>query len=315
MKIYIMKWGKIMKLNFEVIVIGCGCAGMTAAIYLKRANKKVLIIEEECPGGLMNKSSNIENYPGFISIDGPTLASNMFEQIQKLKISYKQGMVLDIINHNDFKIVKTKDEQITCKAIIIATGRKPKQLGLPNENKLSGRGISWCSICDAPLFKNKDVIVLGSSNSALEESLHLAGFANQVILIYQGHELKEGILRDQVLGNSKIKVIKDSVVVKINQKNDFFSSVTIKNIKTKQKQVIKGDGLFIYIGFESAAKIFKKLGIKIIADYIIVDEDMRTNVNNIYACGDVIKKKLYQIVTAVGEGATAAHSAILDLKK
>ncbi len=304
-----------MKLNFDVIVVGCGCAGMTAALYLKRAKKKVLIIEEENPGGLLNKSSNIENYPGFTKIDGPSLAAKMFEQVQQLAIPYKQGMVSDIIDNKDFKTIKINNESLTCLAVIIATGRKPKQLGLPNEAKLTGRGISWCSICDAPLFKDKEVIVIGGSNSALEESLHLVDFAKKVTLIYHGSQFKgEDILEERVVNHTRIKIIKEVIIVKFNQHNNLFSGLIIKNKKTKKETEIKADGLFIYIGFEAAARIFKKLKIKMVDNYIIVDEHMRTNINYIYACGDVIKKSLYQIVTAVSEGAIAAHSAILDLK-
>ena len=303
-----------MQLNFDVVVIGCGCSGMTAAIYLKRANKKILIIESNAPGGQINKTSIIDNYPGFISVDGPTLANNMFSQIQKLAIPYKSGNVSAIIDRGDFKIIKTNNEEITCSAIIIATGRKPRELGLENERELAGKGISWCSICDAPLFKGKDIVVVGGGNSALEESIHLSEYVNKITLIHRQNEFRgDDILQSRVLNNSKINIVYDSVITKINQDNGFFSGVEIRNLKTNENNKIDASGLFIYIGFEPATDIFKNIGVNITGSYIIVDENMRTNINNIYACGDVIKKELYQIATAVGEGARAAFSAIQDL--
>ncbi len=304
-----------MKLNFDVIVIGCGCAGMTAAIYLKRANKKVLIIEDDAPGGQINKTSVVDNYPGFVNIDGPNLASNMFIHIQELGILYKKGKVISVVEKTAHKIVKTENEEITCKAIIIATGRKPRQLGLNNEKELAGKGISWCSICDAPLFKGKDIVVVGGGNSALEESLHLAEYVNSITLIHRKDEFRgDKVLQSRITNNDKINIVYDSEIINIKETNGFLSGVEIKNLITKEIQQIKVSGLFIYIGFEPATSIFKSMGIKVDEDYIIVDENMRTSINHVYACGDVIKKELYQIATAVGEGAKAAVSAIKDLE-
>lgn len=305
-----------MKLNFDVVIIGCGCAGITAAIYLKRANKNVLIIEKNVPGGKINKSSRIDNYPGFIGIDGPTLASNMYEQIQQLKIPYKQGEVTSIIDYKDHKVVMLDDEKITCKAVIIATGRRSKELGLEKEKELAGKGISWCSICDAPLFKGKDIIVVSGGNSALEESLHLAEYVNKVTLIHrQDKFIGDEILQEKVLNNDKINIIYDSIITKIKEKDGYFSGVEIKNIKTKEKKEIESSGLFVYAGFEPITNIFKELGLNTEDGYIVVDQNMRTNVKGIYACGDVIKKDLYQITTAIGEGAKAAFSVIQDLNE
>jgi thioredoxin reductase (NADPH) len=304
-----------MESNFEVVVIGAGCAGMTSAIYLKRANINVLMIERLVPGGQINRTSKVDNYPGFISIDGPTLASNIFMQTQELNIPYMGTEVIDITDYQTHKVIKTTSGEIICQSIIIATGRRPKQLGLENEKELAGRGISWCAICDGPLFKNKDVVVVGGGNSALEESLYLAEITNKTTIVHLRNELRgDKILQSKTFNHDKIEVIYGSTVTKINATDNHLSSVEVEDISTGKKRNINAEGLFIYIGFEPVIDMLTNLKIKTDDNYIIVDENMRTNINNIYACGDVIKKELYQIATAIGEGARAAFSAIQDLR-
>lgn len=162
-------------LNFDCVIIGSGAAGMTAAIYLKRANLSVALIEKDAPGGQMTKISNIENYPGYRSVDGPTLSLNMYNQVIDLGVDYRYGNVLDIQDYGDYKIIKTDVEEIKCKAVIIASGRKPRRLGLENEEKLIGRGISYCALCDGFFYKDKTVAVIGGGSSAVEESIYLSG--------------------------------------------------------------------------------------------------------------------------------------------
>ena len=305
-----------MKLNFDVVVIGSGVAGMTAAIYLKRANTNVAIIEKGAPGGQINGTSKIENYPGFLSIEGPALAYNIFSQVQELEIPFVSGDVLQIVDKQDFKVIKMNKEEITCKAIIIATGRKPKKLGLENEMELAGRGVSWCAICDGPLFKGKDVVVVGGGNSALEESLYLDSVASSVTIVHRNKEFRgDEILRSQVLDTRSIKVFYNANVVKLNVSDNKLESVDVKKSETNEVVNIKAAGLFIYIGFEPVTDIVEDLNITNEEGYLIVDENMRTKIGNIYGCGDVIDKELYQVVTATGEGAKAAFSAIKDLSE
>jgi thioredoxin reductase (NADPH) len=301
------------QLNFDVIVVGSGPAGIAAAIYLKRANVNVVMIDSNAPGGQVNRISMIENYPGFSRISGADLAYNMFVQTQELGILYKYGKVVEILNEEDYKIVKTEKESLTCKSVIIATGRKPKELGLPEEKGLIGRGISWCAICDGALFKGKDVIVVGGGNSALEESLYLSNIANKVSIIHHSGEFSgDKIIRHRVVENSKIDIYYNAEVIKLNVLEKNLNSVEIKqngDIKT-----LNASGMFIYIGFEPSTFYTEKLGLNHNNGYIIVDNKMKTNVNGIYACGDVIEKDLYQITTAVAEGSEAATSAIKYLK-
>lgn len=305
-----------MQLNFDVVVIGSGPAGIASAIYLKRANLNVVMLDSNAPGGQINRISTIENYPGFSKIAGSDLAYNMFIQTQDLGILYKYGKVIDIIDNVEFKIVKTEKESITCKAVIIATGRKPRELGLPNEKGLIGRGISWCAICDGALFKDKEVIVVGGGNSALEESLYLSNITNKVTIVHHEKEFTgDEILSDRVIKNSKIDIYYDSEVVKLNVENNTLIGVEINDNSSNETKVINASGMFIYIGFEPSIGYTENLKVNNNNGYIIVDDTMRTSVAGIYACGDVIEKDLYQITTAIAEGSIAATSAIKDLKE
>jgi thioredoxin reductase (NADPH) len=308
-----MKEKILMKVQYDVVVVGAGCAGMTAAIYLKRFNLNVVMIEKSAPGGQINRTDKIENYPGFNIIEGPTLAMNIFMQTQNLEVEYRYGDVLNIIDKDEYKIVKTDTEEITTKAVVIASGRKPRELGLPNEKSLTGRGISWCAICDGPLFKNKEVVVVGGGNSAFQESLYLADICKKVTIIHRRNTFTaDNELQEKVLNNKKIKIILDSEVITLNEKENKLASIVIKDKNAKQK-TIKSDGLFIYIGFEPVTDMVKDFDI-LENNYIVTDDNMRTKIKGIYACGDVIKKELYQITTSVGEASKAAMSAKLDLK-
>ena len=176
--------------TYECVIIGAGVAGMTAAIYLKRAGISVLLLEKGVPGGQINKTSIIENYPGFKKIDGPTLAMNMLDQVQSLDIPYQYGNVLSIEVDVDHKIIKTDMETIMTSRIILASGRKPRELGLSNEKKLLGSGISYCAYCDGMLYKNQDVVVIGGGNSALEEALYLADICKTVYIVHRRLEYR-----------------------------------------------------------------------------------------------------------------------------
>lgn len=302
-----------MNKTYDCIVIGAGIAGMTAAIYLKRANVNVLLLESSVPGGQINRSARVENYPGFKEIDGPTLAMNIYEQVQNLGIEYQYGEVIDILENQNQKIVKTEKEEILCKGIIIATGRVPKELGLENETALVGHGISWCAICDGPFFKNKDVCVVGGGNSAFEEGLYLADICNHVTILNRSDKLRaDSILVEEAKRKENITILYNSVVNTINEKDGYLSSILVE--QENDIREIECDGLFIYIGSKPSTHFARNLGLKMQNDYIVVDQNMRTNIKGIYACGDVILKEVYQISTAVGEGATAAMSFKKDME-
>lgn len=304
----------INQLIYDTLIIGSGIAGMTAAIYAIRSGLTIAMIDASAPGGQLNKISIIENFPGFASIDGPTLAYQTFEQTMKLGVPYIYGKVLNITIDGDYKLVHMEHEVLKTKTVIIASGRKAKHLGLENEDKLTGRGISWCAICDGALYKDKDVAIVGGGNSALEGAMYLEKTAKSITLIHRRDELRgEEVLQEKVLNNPKIKVVFNSVITKINEENDLLSSIEIENLVSKETNTVKIDGLFIYIGFEPAVDLYSQLGLDLNAGYIKVDQNMKTNIKGVYACGDAIDKNFYQLVTAAGEGALAAHGVLMEL--
>lgn len=300
-----------MKYDYEVVVVGCGPAGITSAIYLKRANINVCIIEKSAPGGQLNKSSTIENYPGFTKITGPELAYNFYSQINSLNISFINEEVIEIIDKKDYKIVKTNKQEITCKGVILALGRKPRTFDNNNIRSLEGKGVSYCSICDGPLFKGEDVSIIGGGNSALEEALFLSDICKSVTIIHRRDIFRgDKILIDKVLNKDNIKVLYNSVVVKFNKKNDILESIDINENGKIINLTVKA--CFIFIGYVPATSFLDNLDILDEKGYIKTDKNLRTDIPFIYACGDTINKNVYQIVTATGEGATAAISFIND---
>lgn len=301
-----------MEKRYDCIVIGAGVSGMTAAIYLKRAGLDVLLLEKSAPGGQINQTSKIENYPGFLSVDGPTLAMNMFEQVQNLDISYQYGNVAKIRNREDLKEVITDQDTYLAKALIIATGRVPNKLNLEEENQFINRGVSWCALCDGSFYKNKVVGVIGSGNSALEEALYLSEICSKVIMMNRKDRYKgSAMLLEELKKKDNVEFIYHCVVQKLNEKDGHLGSITVKQDENIKE--IKMEGLFEYIGYHPDTEILQDFNITSSDGYIIVDQNMKTNEKGIYACGDVIQKDVYQIATAIGEGAIAATQVQKDL--
>jgi len=287
--------------RYDAIVVGAGVAGMTAAIYLKRSNLNVLLLEREMPGGQLNKTTEIENYPGFTKVNGTDLALLIYNQIKENDITYKHGNVVEIIDDGDLKIVKTNRDTFEAKNIILATGRTPKKLGLENEDKLISHGISYCAICDGMFFKDKKVAVVGGGNSALTGALYLANICSKVYIINRRDELRaDTVLQEKIKQKNNIEVLFNSKVTKLNEKDNVLDSVDVNNEK------LYIDGLFIYIGFDPDIDYLKNLDIKNNNGYIVVDKNMETSIKGIYACGDITHKEVYQITTAIGEAAIAA---------
>ena len=294
-------------MDYNTVIIGSGVAGMTAAIYLARASISVCILEKDVPGGQITRTSIIENYPGFVSIEGPELASKMYSQVINLKVPYFYTEGIEIINLPDKKIVKIKDKEIICQNVIIATGRSPKKLNIPNEEKLIGRGISYCAICDGGLYKNKNVAVIGGGRAALEETLYLSKICSKVTLIHRRDEFRaeEELVRNVKL-QPNIEVLTDKVVETFIEKDNKLYSIKIKN-KEGISEEIKVDGCFEYIGQEPNTYNFKNLNILNQDGYVEVNENNETCISNIYAIGDCIQKDLYQIITACNDGAVVAN--------
>jgi Thioredoxin reductase len=285
-----------MKYDFDCVIIGAGIAGMTAAIYLKRSNLNILILDKEEPGGLLNKISVIENYPGFTKIAGVDLATNIYDQVKSLGIEFKYGNVLKIDDH---KIV-TDIEEISTNKIVIATGRKPRKI----KDDIQYLNLSYNAVDEAEKYKDKVVAVIGGGNSALEEALYLSNFCKKVIIMHRNENLRaDEIVKKQIKEKKNIDLILDCSITKIKAENDI-----IYEIETN-KDNHKIDALFSFIGYEPSVSFLD--GIEMDNNYIKVDEHMQTNINHIYACGDIIKKEVYQLSTAAGEATIAA----LNVKK
>lgn len=288
-----------MKLNFDCIVIGAGIAGLTAAIYLKRAGKNVVIIEKSMPGGQILKTNSIKNYPGFIEIDGFSLIRKILDQIDNLEIQIIKEEVKEIKN---LKVVTDNNIYLT-KNIIIATGRKPRILGLQNENELIGKGISFCASCDGNLFKNEKVAVVGGGNTAFEEALYLSNICSKVYLIHRSENYRaENYLINELKQKQNVFFMPNEIITKLNTKEGYLESIETD----KNKYDIKA--LFVAIGQIPA--VIKIENLETENGYIKVNNKMETNINGIYACGDCIKKDVYQLTTAAAEGTIAATSII-----
>ena len=286
---------------YDLIIIGMGISGITASIYAKRAGMKVLLLEGSAPGGTINKISMIENYPGYSSIAGPDLAYNLFEEVNKLQIEYKLEKVTDVILEETSKRVKTTSNVYEAKYLLIASGRHPKMLGLKNEEKFLGRGISTCALCDGALYKNSDVAVIGGGPSALSEALYLANIVNKVYLIHRREEFRgEDILVRETKERKNIELILNNEVTELKVEDD-----TLKGIVLKDGRKINVKGIFIYVGFIPNTEFLESTNLKMEDGYIIVDNHHETNIKGVYASGDVTKKEIYQIVNAASEGAEA----------
>jgi thioredoxin reductase (NADPH) len=293
---------------YDVIIIGSGPAGMSAGLYAKRSGLNTLILEGMYPGGLLNNVSIVDNYIGIKGISGSDLASLMYEHINSIDVKINFEKVLNIEYGDIIKVTTSKNIYET-KGIIIAIGRKAKKSGIPNEDKYIGKGISYCALCDGNLYKNKDIVVLGGGNSAFEESVYLSKIVKSIKIIVRSEIKAEKELITEVNNSNNIEIIKGVTCEEI------LGDEVVGGIRLNNGDIIKCDGVFIYYGYEAETSFLKNLNITDDKGYILVDQTMRTKLKNIYACGDIIKKDLYQIVTAASEGAIAATSARKDIKK
>lgn len=292
---------------YDVIIIGLGASGVSASIYAKRSGLNVCVINYGVPGGIISTSSIVENYPGIKSISGSDFAFNLFEHFNSLNIPLYNEEVINIKN-GDVKTVITTNNEYKAMKIIICSGRKPKKLGIKNEDKYMGRGISYCATCDGNLYKNKKVCVVGGGNSALESAIYLSNICETVYIIVRKDKFigSESLVKDVL--NKKNVIVKFNSVIEEIVGNDVVESIKIKD------EEIKLSGIFINIGYEPSIGILKGLNLKMDNNYIVVDKNMETSIKGIYAAGDIIKKDLYQLVTAVSEGAVAATNVFKSIK-
>ncbi|MEE6451278.1 thioredoxin-disulfide reductase [Gottfriedia acidiceleris] len=294
---------------YDVIIIGAGPAGMTAAVYTSRANLSTLMMERGIPGGQMANTEEIENYPGFDSILGPDLSNKMFDHAKKFGAEYAYGDIKEIIDGKEYKTIIAGKKEYKARAIIISTGAEYKKIGVPGEQELGGRGVSYCAVCDGAFFKDKELVVIGGGDSAVEEGVYLTRYASKVTIVHRRDQLRaQKILQDRAFANEKISFIWNSTIKEINGTDGKVSSVTLVDTQNGEESEFKTDGVFIYIGMLPLTKPFLSLGITNENGYIETNDVMETRVPGIFAAGDVREKTLRQVVTATGDGSIAAQA-------
>lgn len=302
---------------YDIVIIGAGPAGLTAAIYAIRANMSVLILDQLAPGGQMVNTNEIENYTGTGRINGAELSMKMYEHTQELGVPFDYKTVTSITDNGDFKILTCEedDTEIVTHAVIIATGTIPRKLGIPGEDRFAGAGISWCAICDGAQYRDKDVVVIGGGNSAVEESLYLAGITHSLTIVTMFDLTADPKVCEQLRALPNVTIYPYQEVLEFTGENALHG-VRFKSTGDDQKERhIHCDGVFEYIGLAPTSGAFSHLGILDDMGFIRVNQDMETRIPGIYGAGDVTVKKLRQIVTACSDGAIAANSAAKYVEK
>ncbi|MEW9096049.1 MAG: thioredoxin-disulfide reductase [Clostridiaceae bacterium] len=296
--------------DLDLLIIGGGPAGLTAGIYSARAKMNMILLENQLIGGQVRNSYTIENYPGFKVISGNDLADSMTEQANELGVKIERfSKILNVSLKDDEKLIETKKFIYRPKAVIISTGATPKKLPIPNEERFLSKGIHYCAVCDGAIYEDNVVGVVGGGNSALEEALFLTKFASKVIMIRRYDYFRgEKSTLDEVSNNPKIEVMYNWDLINV-EGEDFVNKALIKNTKTGEEKEIELNGVFAYIGTEPKTDLFKEYLNLTPNGYIITDENMQTNIQGVYAAGDVRDKKFRQITTAVSDGTIAALAA------
>lgn len=294
----------------DVVIIGAGPAGLTAAIYAKRSGLSVAILEEGMPGGKLAETFEISNWPGTEKAQGADLALEMLNHATSLEADYKFGDVKNVRKVDDIFEIETSTEIHYAKTVIVATGTKERKLGIPNEDKYFGKGISYCAVCDGSFYVDEDVAVIGGGNSALEESIYLAGLVNKVTIVVRRDVLRaESHVIDAVKKTPNIEFKYLHSPTEIIGDGDVVTGVRIKSNVDDSEEVLDVKAVFPYIGADPLSYMVKDLVELNEHGYIITDRDMRTNIPGLFAAGDITVKNMRQVVTAAGDGAIAAQSA------
>jgi len=295
---------------FDLIIIGGGPAGLTAALYATRAKLKVLLIEKMVLGGMATTTFFIENYPGFPQgISGMDLSNNLQDQVRRLGLDISWGNAISLKNKKTYREVQVDGKILTAKAVIIATGTEAAKLGVPGEDEFRGRGVSYCATCDGAFYKDKNVMVVGGGNSAIEEAIFLTRYARKISVVHRRDKLRaDKIIAEKAMSDPKMYFFWNSVLEKISGEQKV-TGVTLKDLKSNKKLNIPVDGIFVYVGSKPNSELAKGIVKTDKQGFIITDENMKTSVNGIYAAGDIRVKSLRQIVTAAADGAIAAETA------
>ncbi len=298
--------------EFDVVIIGAGAAGAAAAIYAGRQELKTLLLDGKGFGGQLMLTDVIENYPGFVSIRGPELAMKFQEQVKKYNVDIRTEEVKEI--NAETKKITTSNGKYSTKAIIIATGAEHRHLDVPGEKKFSGRGVSYCAVCDGYFFKGKKVVVIGGGNTALQYALYMDNLAEKVYLVHRRQEYRAEKILIDMLKKSNVEQVLDSVCTEVLG-DEKVTGIKVKNLKTSEEKRLGVEGVFVSIGLIPNSKIASDIGASVDdRGYINVDEKMQTSISGIFAAGDVTSGSLKQLSTAVGQGAIAATSAAEYIK-
>lgn len=300
---------------YDVIIIGAGPAGLSAGLYAARARLNTLIIEKQNNGGQISTTDEVANYPGSIeNATGPSLVERMVAQADEFGAIRKVDNIREVDLSGKIKVLKGEKEEYQAKSIIIATGSTPKLIGCPGEREFVGKGVGYCATCDAPFFEDLEVFVVGGGDAAVEEAMYLTKFARKVTIIHRRDELRAAkSIQEKAFKNEKIDFIWNSAITSINGEG-LVNSIIVKNLKTGEEKEIFADeedgtfGIFVFIGYNPATTMFEDL-IDMKNGYIITDENMKTNIDGVFAAGDNRVKSLRQVVTATADGAIAAVAA------
>lgn len=296
--------------HYDTIILGAGPGGMTAATYASRANLSVLMIDRGIYGGQMNNTAEVENYPGFSSVLGPDLAEKMYQSSTQFGAEYAFGTVLHVQaqENGSWRVVTDMDEYTT-NTVIVATGSDYKKLAVPGEDQYSGRGVSYCAVCDGAFFRGQHVIVVGGGDSAVEEATYLAGLADKVTVFHRRDKLRaQQILQERAFANEKIEFVWNTEVEEILGDDKKVTGVRVHNNVTDEVYTVDAAGVFIYVGVLPVSDVVADLGITNDQGWIKTNERMETSLPGIYALGDVREKELRQITTAVGDAAIAGQN-------
>ncbi len=296
--------------NYEVVIVGGGPGGLTAGMYCARAMRKTILIEKYMPGGQIANTEDVEDYPGFERISGSELAMKMADHAKKFGLEIISDEVKEIYTEGDDRLVSVASGDIyRARAVIVSTGGSPNKLNVPGEEEFSGRGVSYCAICDGAFFKDEFIAVAGGGDAAVEEGIFLTKYGRKVYIIHRRDKLRaQKIIQERAFKNDKIEFIWDTVIESVNG-DDKVRSLTLKNVKTGETQTLDVGAIFVFIGFVPNSNLFREPIKKNEAGYIITDTRMETSIKGIFACGDVRDQLVKQITNAVGDGTTAAVAA------
>jgi thioredoxin reductase (NADPH) len=299
------------KKDYDIVIVGGGPGGLTAGLYGARAERRTVVIEKFMLGGQIANTAEVEDYPGFEMISGAELAQKMADHAKKFGLEIVTDEVKEVYVDGDARVVEcTSGDVYRAKTVILSTGGAPNKLGVPGEEEYSGRGVSYCAICDGAFFKEQVIAVVGGGDAACEEGIFLTKFGSKVYIIHRRDQLRAAkIIQSRTLKNEKIEVVWDTIVESINGDGQRVTDLTLKNVKTGEKRELKVGAVFPFLGFRPNSNVVREALRKDQGGYILTDEKMETSIKGIYAVGDVRHQLVRQITNAVGDGTTAAMAA------